>query len=81
MVKLAVAILHRTVSASPGFDSRPMHFALVESSRWWCCCFCLGERAVWDEARQSWSTREEPRLEEHDHQHRLRKHHFFLSAP
>ena len=29
MVKLAVAILHRTVSASPGFDSRPMHF---------CCC-------------------------------------------
>ena len=29
VVKLAVAILHRTVSASPGFDSRPMHF---------CCC-------------------------------------------
>ena len=26
VVKLAVAILHRTVSASPGFDSRPMHF-------------------------------------------------------
>ncbi|KAL1795520.1 hypothetical protein ACET3X_005744 [Alternaria dauci] len=24
VVKLAVAILHRTVSASPGFDSRPM---------------------------------------------------------
>ena len=28
VVKLAVAILHRTVSASPGFDSRPMHYAL-----------------------------------------------------
>ena len=34
MVKLAVAILHRTVSASPGFDSRPMHFALVEDVCW-----------------------------------------------
>jgi hypothetical protein len=35
VVKLAVAILHndRTVSASPGFDSRPMHFAAVEASR------------------------------------------------
>ena len=28
VVKLAVAI-HWTVSASPGFDSRPMHFAVV----------------------------------------------------
>jgi hypothetical protein len=29
VVKLAVAILHRTVSASPGFDSRPMQRAAV----------------------------------------------------
>lgn len=46
VVKLAVAILRRTVSASPEFDSRPMHFAAVEAlgqecgvvfagSRWW----------------------------------------------
>ena len=28
VVKLAVAILHWTVSASPGFDSRPMHYLL-----------------------------------------------------
>ena len=31
MVKLAVAIHHRTVSASPGFDSRPMHFAVASA--------------------------------------------------
>jgi hypothetical protein len=30
VVKLAVATLYRTVSASPGFDSRPMHFGVVE---------------------------------------------------
>jgi hypothetical protein len=29
VVKLAVAILYRTVSASPGFDSRPMHLAVT----------------------------------------------------
>ena len=29
VVKLAVAIHHWTVSASPGFDSRPMHFASI----------------------------------------------------
>jgi hypothetical protein len=35
VVKLAVAIHHRTVSASPGFDSRPMHFAsIVDCGRW-----------------------------------------------
>ena len=28
VVKLAVAIHHRRVSASPGFDSRPMHYLL-----------------------------------------------------
>ena len=30
VVKLAVAKLHSSVSASPGFDSRPMHFAMVK---------------------------------------------------
>ena len=35
VVKLAVAIHNWTVSASPGFDSRPMHFAsIVDCGRW-----------------------------------------------
>jgi hypothetical protein len=39
VVKLAVAILSRTVSASPGFDFRPMHFAVSKDvNRWWWCC-------------------------------------------
>jgi hypothetical protein len=29
VVKLAVAKLHSSVSASPGFDSRPMHYILL----------------------------------------------------
>ena len=42
VVKLAVAKptirlrLESSVSASPGFDSRPMHFASCEERRW--CC-------------------------------------------
>ena len=43
MVKLAVAILNRTVSASPGFDSRPMHFDLVMEMVVvvWALSFCV----------------------------------------
>ena len=45
MVKLAVAILHRTVSASPGFDSRPMH-SFCHSTRRYGGCRALGRVLV-----------------------------------
>ena len=45
VVKLAVAIHLRTVSASPGFDSRPMHFLLLCGDRG------VGDRRYFCESR------------------------------
>ena len=46
MVKLAVAILHRTVSASPGFDSRPMQLLTFFLFSWTLCGGCGEQRYV-----------------------------------
>jgi hypothetical protein len=48
VVKLAVAILHRTVSASPGFDSRPMQVAVFFLSSWTLCGGCGEQRCVFE---------------------------------
>ena len=53
VVKLAVAIHHRTVSASPGFDSRPMHY-FCHSTR--CCGGCRAVGRVLVEFEEVWDT-------------------------
>jgi hypothetical protein len=56
VVKLAVAILHRTVSASPGFDSRPMHFCCCTGRRE--CRDCGGvEWGIWSFAKNAQTSR------------------------